>query len=295
LSEKGRCMTSKNGVNKKPKGTLIIIGGREDKEGDCVILKEVVKHVRNSRPLVVVTVATSKPEEVAPEYRTLFKNLGVKNVEVIDIRTREEAHDEAKVELCRTASVIFFTGGDQLRITSQIGDSPMFQCMNDLYLNGGVIVGTSAGAAAMSETMVINGEGDKSHALFELDMAPGLGFMTDAVIDSHFAERGRIGRLLGAVAQNPKNLGIGIDEDTAMIVNPDRTFHVLGSGAVYVVDGTVCSYSNLSEKSREGILTVFDMKLHVLGEEYSFDLNLRRPLLDDKPVEKLHSSMSGKA
>ncbi|MCC7445897.1 MAG: cyanophycinase [Anaerolineae bacterium] len=266
-------------VNKKPKGTLIIIGGHEDKEGDSQILKEVAQRSAKDRNLVILTVATNVPEAVAQDYTKVFKRLGATRIKAVDIRTRDDAQDPARVEVCSKADVIFFTGGDQLRITSQIGDSPIFQCLHDNYMRGATIVGTSAGAAAMSETMVINGSGDKSHELFGLNMAPGLGFIRDAVIDSHFAERGRIGRLLGAITQNPKNLGIGIDEDTAMIFEPDGTFTVMGSGAIYVVDGTEVKYSNLSEKIKDDILTVFNIKLHVLGKGYRFDLINRQPIM----------------
>lgn len=264
---------------KKPKGTLIIIGGHEDKKGDDEILTEVAKRSAKNRNLVILTVATSMPEEVAKEYKEVFTRLGATKIKAVDVRTRDDAMDPSRVEICSKADVIFFTGGDQLRITSQIGDSPIFQCLHDNYMRGATIVGTSAGAAAMSETMVISGSSDKSHELFGLNMAPGLGFIKGAVIDSHFAERGRIGRLLGAVTQNPKNLGIGIDEDTAMILDPDGTFTVMGSGAIYVVDGTEVRYSNLSEKIKDDILTVFNVKLHVLGKGYRFDLANRQPIM----------------
>jgi cyanophycinase len=261
----------------KPKGSLIIIGGHEDKEGDCTILTDVARRVGKDGRLVLVTVATQEPKAVAAEYRAIFQQLGVKHLDVLDIRTREEATDPANVKLVEGAAVIFFTGGDQLRITSQIGDSAVFQCMQELYRRGSTIVGTSAGAAAMPETMLIAGPGDASHRMSAVAMAPGLAFTPGVVIDSHFAERGRMGRLLGAVAQNPRNIGLGIDEDTAIIV-ADRTFEVRGSGAVYVVDGMDISYSSLSEAEPEGVVTIQDVKLHVLGAGERFDLQTRRPL-----------------
>jgi len=267
-------------VNKKPKGSLIIIGGHENKDGDASILTEVSKRAnRGKGSLVIVSVASNLPEEVNSEYVDVFKRLGVRDVAVLDVRARAEAHEPKNVETVMKASVIFFTGGDQLRITSQIGDSPVYRCMRDLHLNGGTIVGTSAGAAAMSETMLIAGSGDESNRISALDMAPGLGLLNEVVIDSHFAERGRMGRLLGAVAQNPKNLGVGIDEDTAIIVEQGDSFRVLGSGAVYIVDGTDVSYSNLSDRNPEGILTLHNVKLHVLGADDCFDLVNRCPIL----------------
>jgi len=145
----------------------------------------------------------------------------------------------------------------------------------------------------MSEAMLISGPSDQSQEISALGMAPGLGLTHEIVIDSHFAERGRIGRLLGAVAQNPKNLGIGIDEDTAIIVEREERFRVRGSGAVYVVDGTEVDYSSLSEKNPEGILSVFGVRLHVLGDGDTYDLRNRQPIIpdevqqaeDERPVE----------
>jgi cyanophycinase len=148
----------------------------------------------------------------------------------------------------------------------------------DCYLAGTMVVGTSAGAAAMPETMIIGGPSDESNRLSALSMAAGLGLIQDVVIDSHFAERGRLGRLLGAVAQNPRNLGVGIDEDTAILVEHGERFSVIGRGAVYVVDGTDITYSSLSEQAAEGIVTLHDVKVHVLGEDNGFDLVARRPL-----------------
>lgn len=266
-------------MSNKSKGRLIIIGGHEQKEGERAILKTVAQRARgDSGRLVIITVASNQPEELGAEYRALFKDLGVGHVDVVDIRTRDEAAEEKHVQLISDAKVIFFTGGDQLRITSQIGDSPVFRCMREIYRKGATIAGTSAGAAAMPETMLIAGASDSSNRISALDMAPGLAFLSGVVIDSHFAERGRMGRLLGAVAQNPRNIGLGIDEDTAIVVAGEERFAVIGSGAVYVVDGMDISYSSLSEKHPEGIVSIYDVKLHVLGQGDHYDLSSRCPV-----------------
>jgi cyanophycinase len=275
-------------VNGKVRGSLVIVGGHEQKEADTdrPILEEIATRAKRRKGnLVVVTVATQLPEEMASDYRGIFRDLGVRGVDVVDIRSREDAHDEAAVSKVRDASVVFFTGGDQLRITSQVGDSPVFRCLNDIYRHGATIAGTSAGAAAMSETMLVSGAGDASNEISALGMAPGLGFISGVVVDSHFAERGRFGRLLGAVAQNPRNIGLGIDEDTAVIVEGDERFRVLGSGAVYVVDGTDVSYSSLSERHPSGILSIFDVKVHVLGDGDLYNLTKRRPGLSEEAAK----------
>ena len=289
----------------KPKGSLIIIGGHEDKEDECVILKEVVrrategreggeggeggkgeerkngKQAKQGKQLVITAVASNMPEEVIPEYKRLFKALGVDDIGVLEVRTPEDAHNEESARMVREAAVLFFTGGDQLRITSQVGVSPLYEAMCEMYIEGGTIVGTSAGAAAMSETMLISGASDESNKIQTLDMGAGLGLLREIVIDSHFAERGRIGRLLGAVSQNPRSLGVGIDEDTAIIVEQAQSFRVIGSGGVYVVEGRFISYSSLSEERPEGTLSMFDVQLHVLGEGDCFSLTQRQPIVPD--------------
>lgn len=225
-----------------------------------------------------------EPEGYFEAYRPIFEELGVTDLVELYVEDRGQAFDEAKLALLEGAAGIYFTGGDQLRITSQIGDSILFQCMHDLYQRGGTIVGTSAGASAMSETMLIGGPGDQSARLKDIAMAPGLGFLPGFVIDSHFAQRGRVGRLVGAVAQNPRNLGLGIDEDTAVIVEKGR-FTVIGSGAVYLLDGTQIPYSSLSEKRMDKILSVYDVRLSVMAAGRQFDLTERRAILPQNADE----------
>jgi cyanophycinase len=266
-------------MHKKPKGKLMIIGGNEKSDDDMTVLEAIAKEIRQKRhPLLLVTVATYSPDGTPNEYIKIFQDLGVKQVDVLDIRSRDEAYEEANVKKVEDACAIFFTGGDQLRITSQIGDSLVYRTMLERYIDGCLIVGTSAGAAAMPNTMINGGPSDESNRISSLSMAPGLGLIDGVVIDSHFAERGRMGRLLGAVAQNPKNIGLGIDEGTAILVEHGEHFSVIGPGAVYVVDGTGISYSSLSEKSAEGVVTIYDVKVHVMGEGESFDLLERRPV-----------------
>jgi cyanophycinase len=279
-------------MTRKAKGKLIIIGGHEDKEGAATILEAVAQEAKKGT-LVIMTVATQLPGEMAEEYATIFQRMGVKKIEVVDINTREDGRNEANVQKVAAAAVLFFTGGDQLRITSQIGDSLVFQTMHEIYQKGATIVGTSAGAAAMPETMLIAGPSDESNRVSALVMAPGLGLIPGVVIDSHFAERGRMGRLLGAVAQNPRNLGIGIDEDTAITVEANERFTVMGSGAVYVVDGSTVTFSSISEKNPDNILSIHDVKLHVLGENDCFNMVDRQPLIAKAIVKELEGRTNG--
>jgi cyanophycinase len=181
-------------VLKKRKGKLILIGGRLDIERGSKrsILKEVARQAneKNGR-VVLITVASQFPKEVVDQYVSAFRDVGVREVLVSSLRTREDAHDDSIVEEISTADVIFFTGGDQLRISSQLGNTPVLECLKKVYEQGGTVAGTSAGAAVMPETMLIGGKDDKTNTISAIGMAPGLGLVEGVVIDSHFAERGR--------------------------------------------------------------------------------------------------------
>ncbi|MFC4454414.1 cyanophycinase [Deinococcus sonorensis] len=256
-------------------GSLIVIGGHEEKEGKREILKEVARRTGSGR-LVVMTVASHEPEGYYDTYAPVFAELGVRETREVYVNERSETASEELLSCFDGATGVFFTGGDQLRITSQIGDSPVEQRINEIYASGGVIAGTSAGASAMCETMLVTGSGRESSRIGDLRMAPGLGLIRGVIIDQHFAERGRMGRLLGAVAQNPRVLGIGIDEDTAIVVEGEQ-FSVLGSGAVTVLDGSTVSSSNVADGGRDTVLSLFDARLHVLAAGNTFDLAQRRP------------------
>ena len=263
-------------MKKVPAGMLIIIGGHEDKQGERTILKAVAERVRGQK-LIIATVATTLPEEMAEEYVKVFQRLGVKEIDVLDIRNRAQAYDPANIDKLADAGAVFFTGGDQLRITAHLGDSPVYTRLQEIHLAGGTIVGTSAGASVMSETMMVSGRQDASNTIGDLMMAPGFGFLKGVIVDQHFAERGRIGRLIAAVAHNPRNLGVGIDENTAIMVDHDKCVTVVGEGGVYVVDGAGISDTNLAEGSRNEVLSCFDIRLHVLKAGQQYDLNQRRP------------------
>jgi cyanophycinase len=268
--------------------TLIIIGGGEDRSGDKIILGEVARRVGAGK-LVVTTVAMPNPDGLFENYERAFRSLGVRHVFKLEINERREATEEAKLRVLDDAVGVFFTGGDQMKISSQIGDTPVFSRVHEIYGDGGVIAGTSAGASAMSETMLVAGGGEESFTIGGATrMAPGLGLIGGVIIDQHFTERGRMGRLVGAVAQNPKNIGIGIDEQTAIVVEGGREFYVLGSGAVYVLDGTGITYSNIAEEETHKTISVHGLKLHTLSQGDGFDLVSRKPrVLSERQAEKL--------
>ncbi|NJC41023.1 cyanophycinase [Brevundimonas alba] len=256
-------------------GALIAIGGHEDKERDRVILKEVAGRL-NGGKLVIATVASHEPEGYFESYQEAFGALGVTNLVELYVEERSQSSDNPALEALDGAAGVFFSGGDQLRISSQIGDTPIERRIRELHEAGAVIAGTSAGASVMSETMLVKGASSESYRIGDLHMAPGLGLIRDLIIDQHFAERGRYGRLLGAVAHNPRLLGVGIDEDTAIVVE-GRAFRVIGSGAAYVVDGAETTHSNIAEARAERALSMFNVCMHVLSSGDRFDLDTRKP------------------
>ncbi|NLI60331.1 MAG: cyanophycinase [Clostridiales bacterium] len=262
------------------KGTLLIIGGAEDKNSDCVILKKLVDlaKMREGR-IVVLTAATEYPESVARAYIDVFQRLGADNANAIHIQSRDGANGLDISREIAKASCIYMTGGDQLRITSIMGGTKAERALYDAFYNGAVIAGTSAGASVMSETMITSGNDEDAPRKCTLKMAPGLGLLKDVVIDQHFAQRGRIGRLLTAIAQNPHVLGIGIDEDTGIVVNEDSIFEVIGSHAVTVMDGIHSSHSNVSELEPDEILAFTNIKMDVLPAGYKYNIKEREPIL----------------
>jgi cyanophycinase len=261
--------------SRRSKGPLIIIGGGEDKAGQRLILREVARHL-NGGKLVLATVASHQPEGYFEAYQKAFADLGVEDLVELYVNDRAETLDPEKLRLFDGAAGVFFSGGDQLRISSQIGDTPIEQRVREIHEGGGVIAGTSAGASMMSETMLVKGTSGESYKIGDLNMAPGLGLVRDVIIDQHFAERGRFGRLFGAVAHNPRELGIGIDEDTALVLQDSR-FEVIGNGCVYIVDGAGVTHSNIAEARPERALSMYDVRLHVLSSGDTFDLARRRP------------------
>lgn len=263
-------------MGEKVKGNLLIIGGAEDKSGECRILKHAaaIAGGREAR-LMILTTATEKPEEVGSEYRKVFKKLGISDIEVLDVSSREDANAAANADRIGNSTGIFFTGGDQLRITSILGGTMVGKALQEAYENGVVIIGTSAGASVMSGTMILDGNSNVPAKKCTLKMAPGLGLLEEAIIDQHFDQRGRMSRLLCGIAENPYMLGIGIDEDTAIQVYPDARFEVLGTNAVTLLDGKSIINTNVSELKPDELLSISNVTLHVLPAGYGFDMKNR--------------------
>ena len=256
-------------------GTLIVIGGNEDKAGDRLILSEVAAHARNDA-IVIATVASTVPEENWLVYRRVFAEMGVPRIEHLDVPTRAAAFRSQATTALEGAGAVFFTGGDQGQITTRIAGTPLHDAIRRLYEAGACIAGTSAGAATMSETVITSNAIDDGHSdVRAFTTIAGLGLLRGVLIDQHFAQRGRMTRLLAAVAQNPALFGIGIDEDTAIVVQ-GAVVSVIGAGSVYLVDGHSMTASNSADRP-DAPLSVYDMRVHVLNATDTFDLLTRRP------------------
>lgn len=255
-------------------GCLMIIGGREDKAGEQKILREIAERNKNEK-LVVMTIASEIPEEVWREYKNIFANLGCTNTAHFNIYQHDEAQRPENLKIFENAQSVFFAGGDQLKITSKIGGTPIYDRILEIYHEGGLIVGTSAGAAIMGNNMLVGGENSESHKVGNWMMAPGLGFLENILIDQHFAQRGRINRLLSAIAMNPGVLGVGIDEDTCIIVE-GGSFKVFGSNAVYVVDGKGITTTNMAQAAADKTMSMHNVKLHIMAHDEEFNLKTRK-------------------
>lgn len=262
-------------VNKSQSGQLIIIGGAEDKEGECQILREFIRRAggRDAK-IVIMTVATSLPGEVGLDYRYLFEKLGADQVEIVDTKQREDASYSGNLEVIENATGVFFTGGDQARITNVLKNTKIDDLLHRKFEQGLVIAGTSAGAAMMPDIMIVEGEGETNPRLDTVTLEPGMGFLSQIAIDQHFSQRGRLGRFVSALIQQPAVLGFGIDENTAIAVNGDE-IEVLGEGAVTIIDVANLSHTNLKESLHDEALAICGAKLHILPNGYRFSLKKR--------------------
>ena len=262
-------------------GQLVIIGGAEDKEGDCKILREFVRRAGGTKArIVVMTAATELPREVGENYIRVFERLGAEDVRTVDTVSREDASSSTGLEAIQKSTGVFFTGGEQARITSILKDTEIDALIHKRYAEGIVVGGTSAGAAVMPEMMIVEGDSETHPRVEVAEMGPGMAFLPGVVIDQHFAQRGRLGRLLSALAQEPVVLGFGIDENTAMVVNGNE-FEVIGEGAITVIDVADITHSNLDELLKDEALALCGAKLHILPQGYRFNLKTRKPILND--------------
>lgn len=266
-----------------PRGKLLAIGGSESKEltpkpdsnqennsnfESLQVLQRFCQELRGENPVVVVVpVASSIPEEMGQDYREVFNKLGIKQVEVFDIRTRKDADHPRYLEIIDRAAGFMFTGGDQLRLTSILGGTRLMERLKERYTDDEIIIaGTSAGAAALSTPMIYTGQSDGGFKKGDVYITTGLEFMRDVAIDTHFIARGRIWRMAQAIATNPQCIGIGLEEDTAILFSEGNQVEVVGSGLIVVVDGKGMTHTNVTDVNPGVPVTIRDLKVHMLGK-----------------------------
>ncbi len=259
-------------------GYLMPIGGAEDKVAARVILTHFV-HLcgGSSARLVVIPTASEIPEEVGPMYDAIFTALGVSSINILDIRSREAADEPANAALLDGATGIFMTGGDQLRLATILGGTQVGDNLLRLSGEGVTIAGTSAGASAMSYEMIAAGQSGIVPSQSLVEMARGLGLINHVIIDQHFRQRQRIGRLMTVVTLYPSLIGIGVDEDTALVIAPDNSCEVIGSGSVTIVDGSRLEYTDVHKVAPDRLVSVLGATVHILTQGYRYQLDTRQP------------------
>ncbi len=260
----------------KERGFIIPIGGGEDKQKEMLIHKKFVDISGGSDSDIVVVPTASQLEATGPNYNDIFRDLGAGQVEFLPISSREDCDNPAFVEMLDRATGIFMTGGNQLRLSTILGGTLVAQKIRRCNAAGIPVAGTSAGASIMSEHMVAGGSGASGPAEDGVSLAPGLGLTNAVIIDQHFTQRNRLGRLLSASSYNPFLIGLGIDEDTAAFIGPDDIFEVIGSGTVTVVDAGDMTYSSMWQAGRGEALSLLGLKIDILGEGCRYDLSNRQ-------------------
>ncbi|HXU27012.1 MAG TPA: cyanophycinase, partial [Bacteroidia bacterium] len=239
------------------------------------ITTESVKN--NLSKFEIITTASSIPDEVGDEYVKAFAQLNVLNVGVLNIKTRDEANSPENLERLKNADVVMFTGGDQLRLTSIFGGTAFHHLLLDKYQNEDFIIsGTSAGAAASSNNMIYQGSSQEALLKGEVKITGGLGFINNVIIDTHFVQRGRIGRLLYACASNPINLGVGLGEDTGLLIIDGNSMEAIGSGLVMLVDGTQMKDTSITDVEMGAPVSIENLIVHVMAFGDHYDLKNKK-------------------
>jgi cyanophycinase len=261
-------------------GRLLVIGGAEDKYNERRILRKFLELAGGSKAeVLIIPVASDYPEFAADVYTQAFRNIGVPNPRVLRATSRQDVVGADADRLLDGVTGIIMTGGDQMRLVSLLGGTRLADGIRRLVRETPlVLAGTSAGAAAMSTSMIVRGEPTSHPHKDAVRLSPGLGFLKNVIIDQHFTERGRISRLITAVSFNPYNLGIGIDENTAIILDGDGILEVYGQGTATIIDGSCISFNEIAEVPDHAAFSVCDVKLHVLRDGLIYDYIGRHPI-----------------
>ena len=273
-SDEGR-MSPSRVVEGEQRGWIVPIGGAEKKENDPRILKRFVELCGGSEANIVVIPTASQLADTGERYEKLFKGLGAVEVGVLDFDMRRDTEEKNRLTRLDQATGIFFTGGNQLRLSTMLGGTPVAQRIRALNAGGVHVGGTSAGASILSEHMIAFGKEGLSPTAGSVRLAPGLGLTNRFIIDQHFSQRDRLGRLMAALAYNPYAVGIGLDEDTAAFIRPDNTVEVEGSGSVTVLDAGNLQFSSMAQAGEHDPVCMLGVTIHVLIAGATFNMQTR--------------------
>ncbi len=258
------------------RGWIVPIGGAENKAESPRILRRFLEISGGDGAEILVIPTASQMADTGARYQHLFSELGARRVDVLDFDTRRDCHEGNRLDRIERASGIFFTGGNQLRLSTILGGTPAAKLIRERNAAGITVGGTSAGASILSEHMIGFGKEGSSPQADSVRLAPGLGLTNRFVIDQHFRQRDRLGRLVAALAYNPFAIGIGLDEDSAAFIGPDNTLEVEGSGAVTVVDADELSFSSMADVREDEPVCLLGLKVHILVAGATFNLHTRR-------------------
>jgi cyanophycinase len=268
------------------RGFIIPIGGAEEKTGGETILKRFVRVCGGRQARIAVIPTASEASATGRDYERLFRERRADKVWVLPFETRRQCEDPEELAVLEKATGVFFTGGNQLRLATAIGGTPVAKQLRAMNARGVHIAGTSAGAAFLPEHMIAFGEEGATPRAGSVQLAPGLGLTNRILVDQHFRQRDRLGRLLTALAYNPFAVGLGLDEDTAALIAPDDTLEVVGSGGLTVVDPSEVEYSSADAAKAGAPVSIVGLRVHVLLSGARFDLNSRRATVAEAGLEE---------
>lgn len=260
------------------RGWIVPIGGAEEKVNDTRILSRFVQCAGGSDARIAIIPTASSLDETGPKYVELFESLGAGAATSLPYRTRAETTRQDWLDTLERSTAVFYTGGNQLRLSTILGGTVVAQQIRRLNARGVVVGGTSAGAAILPEHMIAYGETGSTPQAGMVTLSPGLGLSNRIMVDQHFRQRDRLGRLLSALAYNPFAVGLGLDEDTAAFISPDNVIRVRGSGAITVVDVSELTHSSVADIPEGAPICMTGVNLHILPHGGSFDLNNRKAL-----------------
>ncbi len=258
------------------RGYIIPIGGAEEKLSNPQILDRFIELCGGRQSRIAIIPTASELEDTGRNYEKLFRKIGIKHAKVLPYISREDCSDTANLKYIEKADGIFMTGGNQLRLSTTLGGTPVAQAIRRRNAEGMHVAGTSAGAAFMPEHMIAGGGEGATPSPDLVTLAPGLGLTNNFIIDQHFRQRDRLGRLLTALAYNPFAIGIGLDEDTAAFIRPGDDLEVVGSGGITIIDPTELSYSSMDKARRQEPVSLIDVRLHILVSGGRFDIAERK-------------------